>query len=68
MTERPQPDPVPVEDPPPHPAEPVKLETPVIDLPELQLRMDGRARGHEDDEAAIDAMEQLEQSLKREAH
>jgi hypothetical protein len=57
MSERPQPDPVPVEDPPPHPAEPVKLETPVIDV-----------WTEKDDEAAIDAMEQLEQSLKRNAH
>jgi hypothetical protein len=38
MTERPQPEPVPVEDPPPHPVEPVKLETPVIELPELKLK------------------------------
>lgn len=36
MTEKPQPDPVPVEDPPPHPAEPLKLETPVIDMQDLE--------------------------------
>jgi hypothetical protein len=65
MSERPQPDPVPVEDPPPHPAEPVKLETPVIDVENLELES---GRTEKDDEAAIDAMEQLEQSLKRNAH
>jgi len=63
MTERPQPDPVPVEDPPPHPAEPVKLETPVIDLPDLQ----SGTRIAKDDEDAINAMEQLERSMKKDA-
>ena len=36
MTEKPQPDPVPVEDPPPHPAEPLQLETPVIQMQDLE--------------------------------
>jgi hypothetical protein len=36
MAEKPQPDPVPVEDPPPHPAEPLQLETPVIDMQDLE--------------------------------
>jgi hypothetical protein len=34
--ERPQPDPVPVEDPPPHPAEPLQITTPVIDIQDLE--------------------------------
>jgi hypothetical protein len=63
MTERPQPDPVPVEDPPPHPAEPVKLETPVIDLPDMQ----SGTRIGKDDEDAINAMEQLERSMKKDS-
>ena len=36
MTQQPQPDPVPVEDPPPHPAEPLQIETPVIDIQDLE--------------------------------
>ena len=36
MTQRPQPDPVPVEEPPPHPTEPLQIETPVIDIQDLE--------------------------------
>ena len=36
MTQRPQPDPVPVEEPPPHPAEPLQIDTPVIDIQDLE--------------------------------
>jgi hypothetical protein len=36
MTEKPQPDPVPVEDPPPHPAEPLQISTPVIQMQDLE--------------------------------
>ena len=36
MRERPQPDPVPADDPPPHPAEPLKIDTPVIDIQDLE--------------------------------
>lgn len=38
MPEKPQPDPVPVEDPPPHPAEPLQITTPVIDIQDLEHR------------------------------
>ncbi len=36
MPEEPQPDPVPVDDPPPHPAEPLQIDTPVIDIQDLE--------------------------------
>jgi hypothetical protein len=36
MPEKPQPDPVPMEDPPPHPAEPLLIETPVINMQDLE--------------------------------
>jgi hypothetical protein len=36
MAEKPQPDPVPVDDPPPHPAEPLQIDTPVIDMQDLE--------------------------------
>lgn len=36
MSEKPQPDPVPIDDPPPHPAEPLQIDTPVIDMQDLE--------------------------------
>jgi hypothetical protein len=36
MREKPQPDPVPADDPPPHPAEPLQIDTPVIDMQDLE--------------------------------
>lgn len=36
MIEKPQPDPVPVDDPPPHPAEPLQISTPVIHMQDLE--------------------------------
>jgi hypothetical protein len=36
MPEKPQPDPVPSDDPPPHPAEPLQITTPVIDIQDLE--------------------------------
>jgi len=36
MAEKPQPDPVPSDDPPPHPAEPLQIDTPVIDMQDLE--------------------------------
>jgi hypothetical protein len=36
MAEKPQPDPVPTDDPPPHPAEPLQIDTPVIDMQDLE--------------------------------
>jgi hypothetical protein len=59
MAEKPQPDPVPVEDPPPHPAEPLQLETPVI------ATMDKLAHhSRKEDEAAIAALERIEKSMR----
>jgi hypothetical protein len=36
MSEKPQPDPVPIDDPPPHPAEPLQIDTPVIHMQDLE--------------------------------
>ncbi|MEO8017459.1 MAG: hypothetical protein ABI769_06575 [Pseudomonadota bacterium] len=36
MAEKPQPDPVPEDEPPPHPAEPLQIDTPVIDMQDLE--------------------------------
>jgi hypothetical protein len=36
MPEKPQPDPVPDEEKPPHPAEPLQIDTPVIDIQDLE--------------------------------
>jgi pyruvate/2-oxoacid:ferredoxin oxidoreductase alpha subunit len=36
MREKPQPDPVPTDDPPPHPAEPLQIDTPVIHMQDLE--------------------------------
>lgn len=36
MSEKPQPDPVPTDDPPPHPAEPLQIDTPVIQMQDLE--------------------------------
>jgi hypothetical protein len=44
MAQQPQPDPVPVEEPPPHPAEPLKIETPVIDIQDLEHKPGPRTR------------------------
>lgn len=77
MLEKPQPDPVPVEEPPPHPAEPLQITTPVI---ELQSLAPGRhARGAKieptfdsddlrdfalEDENALVAIEEFEKMLR----
>jgi len=36
MVEKPQPDRAPDEEPPPHPAEPLQIDTPVIDMQDLE--------------------------------
>jgi hypothetical protein len=36
MVEKTQPDPVPADDPPPHPAEPLQINTPVINMQDLE--------------------------------
>ncbi len=44
MTEKPQPDPVPADEPPPHPAEPLQITTPVIDMQDLEHNPSSRTR------------------------
>ena len=39
MAQQPRPDLVPADEPPPHPAEPLQIETPVIDVPDLERRL-----------------------------
>jgi hypothetical protein len=83
MREKPQPDPVPADDPPPHPAEPLQIDTPVIDIQDLEhkpgpdtrvsnkgLRIEPTIDSEDtrdlarEDEAALDALEKFEKSLK----
>jgi pyruvate/2-oxoacid:ferredoxin oxidoreductase alpha subunit len=44
MPEKPQPDPVPTDDPPPHPAEPLQIDTPVIHMQDLEHQPRGDTR------------------------
>lgn len=44
MAEKPQPDPVPADDPPPHPAEPLQIDTPVIDMQDLEHKAGAETR------------------------
>ncbi len=44
MAQQPRPDPVPAEEPPPHPAEPLQIDTPVIDVPDLEQRLRPHSR------------------------
>jgi hypothetical protein len=44
MAQQPRPDPVPADEPPPHPAEPLQIETPVIDVPDLEHRLRPHSR------------------------
>ena len=39
MAQQPRPDPVPADEPPPHPAEPLQIETPVIDIQNLEHKL-----------------------------
>ena len=72
MPEKPQPDRVPDEETPPHPAEPLQIDTPVIDLQisservKIEPRMDDAdARDPVKEDAwAIDAMQAFEKSLR----
>ena len=73
MREKPQPDPVPADEPPPHPAEPLQIDTPVIDtrasrkgvkvVPKLDST--DERDFEKEDEAALLALEQIEKSLRR---
>lgn len=54
MSQQPRPEPAaPEDEPPPHPAEPLQINTPVINTQDLEL------------EAAIDALEKLEKQVRR---
>jgi hypothetical protein len=67
MAEKPQPDPVPIDDPPPHPAEPLQIDTPVIDMGvKILPRMDSSEQRDfaREDEDALVALEQIEKSLR----
>ncbi len=44
MAQQPRPDPVPADEPPPHPAEPLQIDTPVIDVPDLEHRLRPHSR------------------------
>jgi hypothetical protein len=73
MPEEPQPDPVPADEPPPHPAEPLQIDTPVIDTraskkgAKIVPKLDSTDERdfEKEDEAALLALEQIEKSLRR---
>ena len=44
MPEKPQPDRFPEDDPPPHPAEPLQIDTPVIDMQDLEHHATAQTR------------------------
>jgi hypothetical protein len=83
MSQQPRPEPPDPQEPPPHPAEPLQIETPVINMQDLEhvanstTRMSNkgvRVEPHMDDldqrdlakedEAAIEALEEFEKSIK----
>ena len=67
MAEKPQPDPVPTEEPPPHPAEPLQITTPVIRLHgkiEPTIDYDDLRAFAEEDENALIAIEEFEKMLR----
>jgi len=74
MLEKPQPDPVPADEPPPHPAGPLQIDTPVIDMPRLELKPGFDTRmpyktlkvmpSAKEDEDALLALERIEKSFK----
>lgn len=74
MAEKPQPDPVPMDDPPPHPAEPLQIDTPVIDMQDLEHKPGPDTRvsnkgvkvrpSVKEDEDALLALEQIEKALQ----
>ena len=67
MREKPQPDPVPSDEPPPHPAEPLQISTPVIRLDgKIEPTIDDddlRAFAAEDENALV-AIEEFEKILR----
>ena len=67
MPEKPQPDPVPEDEPPPHPAEPLQISTPVIRLHgkiEPTLDSDDLREFAREDELAHTAIEEFEKLLR----
>lgn len=44
MAQQPQPIPTPADEPPPHPAEPLQIDTPVIDMQDLEHNAGPRTR------------------------
>jgi len=67
MRERPQPDPVPSDEPPPHPAEPLQISTPVIRLHgriEPTIDDDDLRAFAAADENALVAIEEFEKMLR----
>jgi hypothetical protein len=67
MIEKPQPDPVPLEEPPPHPAEPLQISTPVIQLDakrEPTIDSDDLREFAREDEHAQVAIEEFEKMLR----
>ena len=73
MREKPQPDPVPSDEPPPHPAEPLQITTPVIDIQDLghhqpmrvEPTIDSDLREFaKEDENALAAIEEFEKMLR----
>ncbi len=66
MVEKPQPDPVPTDDPPPHPAEPLQISTPVIRLGKTEPTIDSddlREFAKQDEDALV-AMKAFEEMLR----
>ena len=67
MPEKPQPDPVPEDEPPPHPAEPLQINTPVIWLNgKVEPTIDGddlREFAREDEHAQV-AIEEFEKLIR----
>ena len=66
MREKPQPDPVPSDDPPPHPAEPLQITTPLIQLRRMEPKFDSDDQRDfaREDEAALIALEEFEKTLR----
>jgi hypothetical protein len=74
MSQQPRPEPPEPQEPPPHPAEPLQIETPVINMQDLEHVANSKTRvsnkgvrvePHIDDiDEVIDAIEEFEKSIK----
>jgi len=86
MSQQPRPEPAEPQEPPPHPAEPLQIETPVINMQDLEYIANPHTRVSnkgvriephiddvdrrdlaQEDEAAIEALEELERSIKNQS-